>query len=246
MEEIRAEKEVVIDEKGSKDMIEEGEVIGNRDKVMNTSAESEINDKVNSLDHNCTMEENENVISDDSNNVNVNSADENSRNKMINVNDKEKDNVEDGTNASLKADTLEKTKPQNNSYARIVKKDVKSINNKLNFVPTELTEEGSEVVVFDEELVNRGSVQWKLTICGYFVGYHMNINELRYHLRRMWSRMGVTDIEMNTDGTCMFKFRDEQGMNKVLEGGTWMVNNKPLMVQKWDPTIGLEKVEQTN
>ncbi|GKA36412.1 retrovirus-related pol polyprotein from transposon TNT 1-94 [Tanacetum coccineum] len=41
---------------------------------------------------------------------------------------------------------------------------------------------GSEVVVFDEALVAKGSRQWRLTIC---------------------------------DGTCMFKFKDEVGMNKT-------------------------------
>ncbi|GKE38383.1 RNA-directed DNA polymerase, eukaryota, reverse transcriptase zinc-binding domain protein [Tanacetum coccineum] len=51
-----------------------------------------------------------------------------------------------------------------------------------------------KVVIFDEELVKDGSEKWKYTVCGYFVGYRMGINEL----------------------------------------SPWLVNGKPLLVQKWD------------
>ncbi|GJS25684.1 RNA-directed DNA polymerase, eukaryota, reverse transcriptase zinc-binding domain protein [Tanacetum coccineum] len=61
-------------------------------------------------------------------------------------------------------------------------------------------------------------------------GYRMSVHELRYHIRRMWSKWGVDDIDMKNDGTCMFKFRNEAGMNKVLELGPMIVNNKPILV----------------
>ncbi|GJS66832.1 metallophosphoesterase 1-like protein isoform X1 [Tanacetum coccineum] len=69
------------------------------------------------------------------------------------------------------------------TYAKMVTKYMKIADNKLNFIPIELNEEGSEVVIFDEAL--------------------------------------------------------------VLELGPWIVNNKPLFLKKWDPTIGMKKVEQT-
>ncbi|GJQ91963.1 RNA-directed DNA polymerase, eukaryota, reverse transcriptase zinc-binding domain protein [Tanacetum coccineum] len=96
----------------------------------------------------------------------------------------------DGTNAS-----------NGRTYAKVVTKDMKIVDNKLNFIPTKINEEGSEIVVFDEALVAKGSAQWKLTVCG---------------------------------------------MKKVLELGPWIVNNKPLLLKKWDPTIGMERVEQTS
>ncbi|GJT83823.1 zinc knuckle CX2CX4HX4C containing protein, partial [Tanacetum coccineum] len=50
---------------------------------------------------------------------------------------------------------------------------------------------------------------------------------------------------VNNSGFCSLTFRNEEGMNKVLDLGPWLVNNKPLFVQKWDPSMGLNKVEQT-
>ncbi|GJZ17124.1 RNA-directed DNA polymerase, eukaryota, reverse transcriptase zinc-binding domain protein [Tanacetum coccineum] len=131
------------------------------------------------------------------------------------------------------------------SYANVVTQDVKYADNKLNFIPTEVTEEGCEVVIFDEALVDKGSTQWKLTVCGNFVGYKMSVHEIRYNIRKMWSKWGIDDIDMLADGTCMLKFMNESGMNKVLELGPWMVHNKPLFLRKWDPTIGMENIELT-
>ncbi|GJV48904.1 RNA-directed DNA polymerase, eukaryota, reverse transcriptase zinc-binding domain protein [Tanacetum coccineum] len=79
-------------------------------------------------------------------------------------------------------------------------------------------ENGNEVVVFDEDFVNKGSMKWKLTVFGYFVGCDMGINELRH----------------------------EDGMNKVLEQSPWLVNGKPLFVQKWEPDMNIVKREPTS
>ncbi|GKA07497.1 RNA-directed DNA polymerase, eukaryota, reverse transcriptase zinc-binding domain protein [Tanacetum coccineum] len=131
------------------------------------------------------------------------------------------------------------------TYAKVVTKDLKVVNNKLDFIPTVINEEGSEFVIFDEDLVEKESAQWKLTVCDHFVGYRTSVHELRYNIRRMWSKWGIDDIDMRVDGTCMFRFRSEEGMNKVLELGPWLVNNKPLFMQKWDLIIGMDKIEQT-
>ncbi|GJT87227.1 RNA-directed DNA polymerase, eukaryota, reverse transcriptase zinc-binding domain protein [Tanacetum coccineum] len=61
----------------------------------------------------------------------------------------------------------------------------------------------------------------------------------------MWSKWGIDDIDMKAGGSCMFKFKTEEGMKKVLESRTWLVNSKPLMIRMWDPAFGMEMVEQT-
>lgn len=85
----------------------------------------------------------------------------------------------------------------------------------------------------------------ELTICGHFVECTMATNELRYNLRRMWSKFGLLDVQVNANGRCLFKFKNDEGMESVLDQGPWVVNNKPLFVQKWDPVLGMEKVEAT-
>ncbi|GJX41567.1 hypothetical protein Tco_0256557, partial [Tanacetum coccineum] len=54
----------------------------------------------------------------------------------------------------------------------------RSLDNKLNLIPTEINDDGAEVVIFDEEIVKEGSKKWELTVCGHFVGYKMSYQEI--------------------------------------------------------------------
>nr|GEV37454.1 hypothetical protein [Tanacetum cinerariifolium] len=99
------------------------------------------------------------------------------------------------------------------TYAIVVNNDVMIADNKLSFIPTELNEEGSEVVIFDEALVDKGSAQWKLTVYGKFVGYKMSVHELR----------------------------NEAGMNKSTEGNglkenMWLTNLSNILISSLDIT----------
>lgn len=98
-------------------------------------------------------------------------------------------------------------------------------------------------MVFDDELLELGSKKWNSTVCGYFVGCRVSFNEARYHLRRMWNKYGLEDMYANEGGVFFFKFHDEGGMEEVVKNGPWMVNNKPLFVQKWRVGLCLDKAE---
>ncbi|PWA79019.1 ATPase, F1/V1/A1 complex, alpha/beta subunit, Zinc knuckle CX2CX4HX4C [Artemisia annua] len=84
------------------------------------------------------------------------------------------------------------------------------------------------------------SRKWMLTLCGHFVGCKMSYYELKYNISRMWGRFGLKDI-VAKNGLYLFKFRESEGMNHVLESGPWLVNNKPLMVQKWDSSVIIDR-----
>ncbi|GJS59065.1 RNA-directed DNA polymerase, eukaryota, reverse transcriptase zinc-binding domain protein [Tanacetum coccineum] len=95
------------------------------------------------------------------------------------------------------------------SFIQAVKKnnDYKS---ELELIPTGI-EEGREVVV-------------------------MFAAELKYNLSRMWGKYGFRELIVN-NGMYLFKFNNEEGLKHVLERGPWMVRNKPLLVQKWNPSL---------
>ncbi|GKC54803.1 zinc knuckle CX2CX4HX4C containing protein [Tanacetum coccineum] len=108
--------------------------------------------------------------------------------------------------------------------------DKEEISNKLSFVPTEILDDDRKVVIFDDEPMALGSEKWKLTLCGYFVGYKMSLYELRYNIRRMWSKHGVADILPHSNDVFLFKFNHKEGLQFVLENGPWLVNNEPMVL----------------
>ncbi|GJT96040.1 RNA-directed DNA polymerase, eukaryota, reverse transcriptase zinc-binding domain protein [Tanacetum coccineum] len=99
----------------------------------------------------------------------------------------------------------------------------------LECIPTEIDENGAEVVVFDDIMVAKGSKRWNLTLCGFFVGYRMPVTELRYNLRRMWSRYGFKDIVDCHNGVFFMKFHHEEGLNQGISALASRVGN-PLVV----------------
>ncbi|GJY27864.1 zinc knuckle CX2CX4HX4C containing protein [Tanacetum coccineum] len=82
----------------------------------------------------------------------------------------------------------------NKSFTATVSKNIIKYDRNLYCIPTEIDENVIEVVVFYDVMVVEGSKKWELTLCGYFMGYKMTVNELRYNLRRMWGRYGFKDI----------------------------------------------------
>ncbi|GJV17758.1 RNA-directed DNA polymerase, eukaryota, reverse transcriptase zinc-binding domain protein [Tanacetum coccineum] len=104
------------------------------------------------------------------------------------------------------------------TYANMVKNDEVLINKNLIFIAPKVTEDGVVIVLFDEEIVNKGCVKWQFTICGYFIRQNMSFYELRYHVRRMWGKFALKDVIVNA-------------------------TVRPLFVQKWDPEIGMVKTK---
>ncbi|GKA72537.1 RNA-directed DNA polymerase, eukaryota, reverse transcriptase zinc-binding domain protein [Tanacetum coccineum] len=105
--------------------------------------------------------------------------------------------------------------PVKQSYAKITTTKFEVlIDNKLKIVPTRMDENGDEYVIFNDEFINEGSRKWNLTLCCYFIGHKMHIN-----------------------------FHHEKCMNEVVEKGPWIVINKPLVAQKWDINMSIDKTK---
>nr|GEV16440.1 ATPase, F1/V1/A1 complex, alpha/beta subunit, zinc knuckle CX2CX4HX4C [Tanacetum cinerariifolium] len=56
----------------------------------------------------------------------------------------------------------------------------------------------------------------------------------------MWGKYGFRELIVN-NGMYLFKFNNEEGLKHTLEKGHWMVMNKPLLVQHWNPSLCIEK-----
>ncbi|GJS31679.1 RNA-directed DNA polymerase, eukaryota, reverse transcriptase zinc-binding domain protein [Tanacetum coccineum] len=200
---------------------------------------NDLNDMVDVEGGNCSWDNNGSKVDENKGNQNKDGTEENTFEEEVltceedeMVNNNKKESMDKGEHQQWK----HLCKNGDKRYALRAERQFKRrdiVNNKLDFIPIEINEDGSEIMIFDEDLVDKGSVQWKLNVCGNFVGFRMSVHELRYHIRRMRSKWGVDDIDMKNDGTCMFKFRNEAGMNKVLELGPWIVSIVNVPLEAW-------------
>nr|GFB16362.1 hypothetical protein [Tanacetum cinerariifolium] len=117
-----------------------------------------------------------------------------------------KDSSEDVVDCESKKVSVQ-NEEHKSSYASMAKS--MTYDNKLSHIPTLTNDDGSEFVIFYEEIVQEGSKKWEFTVCGFFVVYRMSVHELRFNLFRMWGRYGLRNIIPNGNGLFLFKFRNE-------------------------------------
>lgn len=103
--------------------------------------------------------------------------------------------------------------------------------NKLKFIPISVNELAKSFVDLDP-VIEEGSKLWNRTLVGYFVSMQLSYREIMGHLKRMWRDYNLEDIIVNECGLYFLKFNAEEGMQVVLENGPWLVDGKPLFIQK--------------
>ncbi|GJZ84344.1 RNA-directed DNA polymerase, eukaryota, reverse transcriptase zinc-binding domain protein [Tanacetum coccineum] len=195
--------------------------IGEKLARVSDSEKEELNDNCDSMEKEIenqgTCDDNHDVQQCSSINVSLNNM----------TNDKSISDRNDEHNCSSLYDndkTSKVTRDRNvevKSYVEKLLNNKETVDNKLCHIPTVINESGQEFVIFDEELVKEGSKKWELSACGYFVGYRMSMQELSYHLYRMWGKFGLKHILNNGNGIFAFKFNNAQGLQAVIESGPY-------------------------
>lgn len=112
------------------------------------------------------------------------------------------------------------------------------------FLETSEKQKGVDVVLSRESVK---SVQSRLafTLYGYFLGDRLAYPVVDQFVAANWKKFGIQKSMMNANGFFFFKFSDEKGMREVLEGGPWMIRNKPIILNIWTPSSILKKEDIT-
>nr|GEV89462.1 hypothetical protein [Tanacetum cinerariifolium] len=105
----------------------------------------------------------------------------NSSNEDVNVvNDKS------GEEISKEKIDMQSTRKSGNNVVKLVDiVNLSKLDNKLLSVPTQISETGNEMVIFDDEIIELGSKKWNLTVCGQFIGCSMGFNKARIGFARV-------------------------------------------------------------
>ncbi|KAL0298919.1 UNVERIFIED_CONTAM: hypothetical protein Sradi_6551700 [Sesamum radiatum] len=112
----------------------------------------------------------------------------------------------------------------------------------LSFVPPSL-QNGEVVVRPSIDLIWNGSTHWKTTAVGYFLGKRPYFHHLNAYVHSIWPV--VREVTATVTGFYFFQFKTEAAMEEVIEGGPWLFQGQPIVLQKWEPSMALRKLKYT-
>ncbi|KAL0293586.1 UNVERIFIED_CONTAM: hypothetical protein Sangu_3235000 [Sesamum angustifolium] len=112
----------------------------------------------------------------------------------------------------------------------------------LHFVPP--TKQNGEIIVRPtKEVVENGSKKWHATAVGYFLGRKPYFPHLEAFVRSNWK--GLQSVSATTSGFYFFRFRTRVAMEEIIEGGPWLFQGQPIVLQFWEQGMSLRRQKHT-
>ncbi|KAL0420810.1 UNVERIFIED_CONTAM: hypothetical protein Slati_3103900 [Sesamum latifolium] len=112
----------------------------------------------------------------------------------------------------------------------------------LSFIPPAL-QNGEVIVRSFMDIIREGSRRWVNTAVGYFLGKKPYFHHLHDYVHSVWPM--VQSVTATTSGFYFFQFKTEAAMEEVIEGGPWLFQGQPIVLQRWEPSMALRKLKHT-
>ncbi|GKA90956.1 zinc knuckle CX2CX4HX4C containing protein [Tanacetum coccineum] len=97
------------------------------------------------------------------------------------------------------------------------------------------------------KVVENVSIRFEHTLYGYFIRKRMAFSVVKYYARNNWAKHGLKRIMMNNKSFFFFKFNSRAGLEAVLEGGPWLIQDgisliatfigKPVMLDSYTSSM---------
>ncbi|KAK8689716.1 hypothetical protein V6N13_088429 [Hibiscus sabdariffa] len=100
-----------------------------------------------------------------------------------------------------------------------------------------MVQEGSPVVqplatVFDDSIAD-----WKLALVAQFIGSAPNFSAMKKITEILWGKSSTVKVSLAGQNLYVFSFSSVADRDWVLENGPWHIQNKPLVIRKWEPNM---------
>ncbi|KAL2228612.1 UNVERIFIED_CONTAM: hypothetical protein Sindi_1840900 [Sesamum indicum] len=106
------------------------------------------------------------------------------------------------------------------------------------------TMQNGEVVVRPSlDAVRNGSKCWKSIAVGYFLGKRPYYHHLKEFAHSVWP--ALREVTATTNGFFFFQFKTVFDMEEIIEGGSWLFQGQPIVLQKWEPGMAMRKLKHT-
>ncbi|KAJ6749810.1 hypothetical protein OIU85_000443 [Salix viminalis] len=117
------------------------------------------------------------------------------------------------------------------SWAEKVK--VTNANSRFSLEPLARPPPGEQLVIPEEAMED--SEQWSRCLVGFFPGYKFPYHAINSMAMRVWKSKGLESVTTTANGFILFRFKDQNELQGVLEQGPWLFGGKHLILQQWSP-----------
>ncbi|XP_062109885.1 uncharacterized protein LOC133821756 [Humulus lupulus] len=98
-----------------------------------------------------------------------------------------------------------------------------------------------DFVKIEEEDVEDEVNFWNSPVVCWVLGANRPTQVMEGFFRRIWRTLGVDKIGLLKHGLFIMIFTSMENRDKVLAGGYYFFDKKPLMLKAWDPNVCLQK-----
>ncbi|KAL2246970.1 UNVERIFIED_CONTAM: hypothetical protein Sindi_2549300 [Sesamum indicum] len=112
----------------------------------------------------------------------------------------------------------------------------------LSYIPPTI-QNGVVVVRPTMETIRNGSTKWKTTAVGYFLGKRPYFYHVKDFAFSIWP--GLREVKATTNSFFFFQFKTVAFMEEAIEGGPWLFQGQPIVLQKWEPGMEMRKLQHT-
>ncbi|KAL2248038.1 UNVERIFIED_CONTAM: hypothetical protein Sindi_2656100, partial [Sesamum indicum] len=93
------------------------------------------------------------------------------------------------------------------------------------------------------ETIRNGSTKWKTTAIGYLLGRRPYFYHVKDFAFSVWP--GLQEVKATSNGFFFFQFKTVAYMEEAIEGGPWLFQGQPIVLQKWEPGMAMRKLKHT-
>ncbi|GJS65061.1 probable inactive serine/threonine-protein kinase scy1 [Tanacetum coccineum] len=98
--------------------------------------------------------------------------------------------------------------------------------------------DGANVAIIMEAV--EVSSRFANTLYGYFIGKRLAFPLVENYVKNTWAKYGLKRVQLHVD-FFLFQFDSKDGMESVIENGSWLIRLVPLLLNIWTPNTVLKK-----
>ena len=108
------------------------------------------------------------------------------------------------------------------------------------------TVDGKVTINPPPEAVTEGVGIWEGSLVGQFLDKRLPLHVVKFFVELLWGKHEIPEISTTDNGLYIFRFKDLDARDWVLENGPWFFAGRPIILRFWKPGMKMLNVQITS